>query len=168
MINDKINGTLTVLWRIATFAGFGITAGVLGVMLADRRPPVEVYDVQVMNQDARVQLGTDLIVKYDVYRNAACRSIIQSVFRDRLGTRFVLDDIMLFMSPAIIGRDSYAMRVNVPVKMVEGEAIFRHVFVYYCNPLHYLWPVIAPSPDIHFTVFGPPVVPAQQGTPKVQ
>lgn len=146
-----------MIWRIATFAGFGLTFGIIGFWMSERTPPTDILEVEVLTPF--VQPGGDLRVRYTVFRRANCRTRFQRTYRDYDGVRFAAEDIDLAISPAPLGRDTYVQLVPISQRAGQGEASMRAINVYYCNPLHVLvsWPIVQVAADVAFVISGDPV-----------
>lgn len=143
-----------MFWRIATFAAVGGLAGVLGYWVADREVPVVVNDMAMLTPV--VAPGGELRVKVWGIRKRSCRSVFQRLYRDGQGARFAPDDIDVRLSTTNFGPDEWVVPVPVSVTAAPGNATFRMLTVYYCNPFHYAFPIIDMQPPISFRIEGPP------------
>lgn len=144
-----------MIWRVLTFTGFGLTAGVIGMWMSERTPPVDILDVQVVTPVVRP--GADLRIKYSVYRRANCRSQFQRTYRDYDEVRYALEPVDIWMSPAPLGRDEYVSVVPISPKAAQGQAAFRAITVYVCNPIHNVWPIVQVAAEASFVIAGPPL-----------
>lgn len=143
-----------MIWRVMTAIGFGATAGVLGWWIAQRTPPVDLIEWELLTPVVRP--GQDLKVRYSVLRRESCETRYQRTYRDGEGARFVLDEHIL-ISTGPMGRDSYVSLVTISHRAVQGDATFRGVIMYNCNPVHSIWPIVQVLPPVKFRIEGDPV-----------
>lgn len=146
-----------MIWRLAAYIGFGLTAGIVGMWMSERTPPVDVLNSQVLTPIVRP--GGDLRVQYEAYRRANCRSRFQRTYRDYDNARYALDDIDIWLSPAPIGRDQYVSVIPISPRAAQGQAGFRAITVYICNPLHHIWPIVQIASELSFVIGGEPIMP---------
>lgn len=144
-----------MMWRIATFSGFGLMAGILGMWASERTPPVDILDAAVLTPF--VQPGDDLRLRYTVYRRANCRTKFQRTYRDYQEVRYIVEDVDIWLSPAPLGRDEYVSIIPISPRAAQGQASFRALTVFICNPLHHIWPIVQIAAEGSFVIAGDPV-----------
>ena len=144
-----------MIWRIFTFTGLSLTAGVLGYWAADRVPPTDIISHRIITP--KVRPGEDFKIQYTAYRRVSCHSEFQRVYRDGDGTRFTEPPVNILVSPAPLGHDEYITATPISVKAAPGNASFRAITIYICNPIHKIWPIIQIMPIIEFEIAGEPI-----------
>ena len=65
-----------------------------------------------------------------------------------------------------MGRDEYITLIPISTRAVPGKASFRAVNIYYCNPLHTLWPIVEVLPPAAFEIRGEAVKPPIEVLPR--
>lgn len=133
----------------------GLIAGQLGLWVAERTPPT----IQV---EARIEPdihhpGSRLLIRETLDRHKVCSVRVEKILFDANGVRYPLSEEYYVAAPGPVGIDKFAEPVRIPKSVAEGEGYIRIIKVYYCNPLHSIWPVAAPLIQIPFKVEGPPV-----------
>jgi hypothetical protein len=68
---------------------------------------------------------------------------VERILFDSSGTRFVLPELNL-IAPGKPGREEYITAIQMPEGMMTGLGRVRIAKAYKCNPIHYVWPVLAP------------------------
>ncbi|MGA0595595.1 hypothetical protein [Enterovirga sp. CN4-39] len=144
-----------MIWRTVTLGTVGLTAGILGLWVAQREPPVRILRATVLTP--QVPPGGQLRIEYDVERVKSCGLRVDRLFYDKDRVRKPLEPLEWNVDPGRIGRDTLRVVVDVPRSFAEGRAIYRTIARYECNLVHRLWPIIPPSRDIEFEVKGAPV-----------
>lgn len=142
-----------MIWRIGTLAIVGITFGTLGMFMADRTPPTIVYAVDVLTP--QVPPGGQLKVEYTVNRARSCATNVERILFDAQRVRVPLEDMEFKAAPGPMGPDKYISAVSIPTGFARGEAKYRVLTTYRCNPIHALWPITVLTADVSFDVTGP-------------
>lgn len=143
-----------MMWKVTTAIGLCIGAGVLGFWLSERTPPIDIYDVDLLTPIVRP--GGDLKVRYYVYRRDNCRTKFQRTYRDSEGVRYALEDVDIWLSPSPLGRDEYVSLIPISPRASQGQAKFRAITVYVCNPVHLVWPIVQTPQEVLFKIEGDP------------
>lgn len=142
-----------MIWRVGTLSMVALTFGTFGMFIADRTPPTTVYDVQVLTP--QVPPGGTLKVKYTVYRARSCATQVERILFDHQRVRHALEDLEFKAAPGPLGTDSYISAVPIPNTFTRGEARYRVLTTYRCNPVHSIWPITVLTADETFDVTGP-------------
>ena len=129
-------------------------AGVMGVWVSDRDPPISLISVTAMNES--IQPGGQLRVSYSVRRFRSCGVHIDRLLFDANAERYVLEDIDFAAAPGPLGDATYTVGINIPRRFAEGVGRYQVITRYECNPLHNFSPIVVTGPLITFTVKGPP------------
>jgi len=145
-------GLQAKLWGIFLTV-FGIVSmGILATWVTDRYPPVETIRIEI---DPRpVQPGEQMKVQYDVIRHRVCETLYFQTLIDGAGVRWDLPELRLEVRPTDLGEERRAVAVTIPDKSAVGNAIYRNLRRYYCNPLQRLfnWPIVTASPNVAFHI----------------
>jgi hypothetical protein len=129
-----------MMWRIATFATVGTIFGVVGLWIGDREAPTRITEAKVENSP--VKRNGEFVVVFNAFRIKDCASRVERSMFDAQRVRYTYEDLHFENSPGPIGvPDEYRVRLRVPEGSARGEARFRSQALYYCNPLHRLWPI---------------------------
>ena len=141
-----------MIWRIITFSFASVIAGILGLWAADREPPIYVIKAEPVKT---VWPGDELQLRYTVYRRKSCETNIDRFIFDSQLVRYVLDDLAFSGAPGPLGESTYVARVAIPAKFAIGQARYRVISKFVCNPLQRIWPIVVESPDVVFDVGTP-------------
>lgn len=143
-----------MFWRTITLIAAGTLSGVLGYWAADRELPVRVTDTVLLTPV--VAPGQELRIRVYGFRHKSCRSVFQRLYRDGEGARFIHDDVDIRLSTSNLGQDNWVVPLPISVTAKPGRGIFRMLTQYYCNPLHYIFPLIDMQPPMEFKIEGEP------------
>jgi hypothetical protein len=128
----------------------GTVAAYLGVSLQDRDPPTEFHKIEAIPFDVK---DGEVRIHFEIIRHRQCEFRSERVLFDSTRTRWLLDEVHFSRSPGPIGPDQYITVVQLP-KMATGPARYVMVSRYYCNPLHYIWPIVVGPVYVGFNVVG--------------
>lgn len=148
-------GLQAKLWSI-TISVLAVSLTVLLAMwTTDRQSPVETRSV-ILSHD-RLRPGESTKIQFTVIRNRVCDTLYQPMIIDGEGVRWPFEPFYLRLTPDQIGEDRYASEIVVPDKAAYGEARYRLIRRYYCNPLQRLlnWPIVSAYPDVVFQIVPP-------------
>ncbi len=144
-----------MIWRVVTFATAGLMAATLGYWANDREPPTRIISAESINHT--VQPGGEVLVRYKVERVRSCRVHIDRVIYDALNVRRDLEDVDYAASPGPLGEQTYSVAITIPRNTNLGQARYKVITTYYCNPLHtYFSPIVSVDETITFNVAGEP------------
>lgn len=144
-----------MIWRVVTFATAGLIASTLGYWANDREPPTRLISAEVVTKS--VPPGGELRIRYKIERLRSCRMHIDRVLFDHEKVRRDLEDVDYAAAPGSLGDQIYVMSLTIPRNAALGEARFRTITTYYCNPLHsYFSPIIAVDEMVVFEIAGDP------------
>ncbi len=127
----------------------GALSGTAGWMLTDRAYPTDILEARVLTRE--VSIGEELKVKYKVDRKRFCQTVVQRWIFDYNNFRYSLET-KASMTPGPLGLDEYVIKVPLPEGISIGEARFRVILVFQCNPIQYFWPLVLNIPDMPFRV----------------
>lgn len=113
-------------------------AAVAGVWTADRGAVIQIVETRA---DKPVKPGGQLQIVYRVNRFRVCQRQVFREIIDGQGLRHVLG-IQPNPVPGPLGYDSYTVLVAVPPVVQPGLGEYRVTIEDYCNPLHYMWPLV--------------------------
>lgn len=118
--------------------------------LQDRTAPVIVVDERV--ETPAVSHGQQLRVRYVIERKKTCQVYLEQMVFDSQRGRFIMETQDYLSEP--LGRDEFAVVLNVPYQMTTGPARYRAARSYFCNPVQRFlnWPITITQPDIGFEV----------------
>lgn len=144
---DKV--ALVILAVIAV--GF---SAALGYWYQDRVPPTKIISEEVWNRAVRPGEFLYLDVVVERTRND-CRVHVERIIFDGIGARIPLPDEDFGAQPGETGRAaSFKEPVFIPNYAAPGEARYRAIRSYWCNPLQRIfdWPVIVRTEDHPFRI----------------
>jgi hypothetical protein len=118
--------------------------------LQDRTPPVTILDETV--ETPTVERRAQLRVRYVIERKKTCQVYLEQMVFDAQRGRFILETQSYLSEP--LGRDEFAVVLDVPAQMTTGFARYRATRNYYCNPVQRFldWPITVTQPDLSFEV----------------
>lgn len=127
-------------------------SGLVGYWASDREDPTTLRSVEPITD--RVAPGGILKLKHNVVRKRSCRVHLEQILFDGENARFTTQDEDYNASPGRIGDEHFVIQVSVPNTATEGDARYRGIRSYYCNPLHYWfnWPIVVDTPDVKFEI----------------
>jgi hypothetical protein len=144
-----------MIWRLAVAIPVLFFSAVLGMWAEDRDPPSQAISAQVLTETIRP--GDQLRILYTVRRWRSCQIKIDRLLFDAAGERYVLEDLDFSASPGALGEATYTVGITIPRRFAAGAGRYRAVSTYICNPLHHIWPIIGPAPEVEFHVSGDPL-----------
>jgi hypothetical protein len=104
-----------------------------------------------------IALDHVLLIREVLDRHKICSVRVEKILFDATGVRYPLSEEYYVAAPGPIGIDRFAEPIRIPRSVAQGEGFIRIIKVYYCNPLHSIWPVAAPLIQIPFKVEGSPI-----------
>lgn len=128
-----------------------IFAFMFGTWIVDRNPPGAYIGIPKVLYDNEIKQGSNIIVQYEVYRYRSCPLKVERVMYDGMGIRYSLPDYDL-ASAGDMGPQTLRVKVNIPYGMEKGKSEYRVMVSYYCNPLHYIWPIVVIAPIAYFEI----------------
>lgn len=144
-----------MIWRIVTFATAGLISATLGYWANDREPPTRIISAEAVEHT--VQPGGELHVRYKVERLRSCRMHIDRILYDASQIRRDLEDVDYAAAPGPVGEQMYIVSITIPRNTARGEARYKVITTYFCNPLHnYFSPIVSVNETIVFNVAGEP------------
>lgn len=125
-------------------------AALLGVLVGDRRPPVERHSGRIVPDP--VFPGQSVTVEWRASTHRACHGLVHRQVVDSAGTVWSLD-----AEPSSYAAGSRFLRrtFTIPVGTAWGPAKYRATVKFACNPLHYWWPITVEGPEVPFNVAPP-------------
>lgn len=146
-----------MLGRILTFVLFGAAAGILGYWTAERDAPTTQLSERILTPV--VAPGELLKVEYQVERRKNCHVHLEQILLDGERVRWPIEDEDYEAAPGPVGHDTFVIGIEVPRRFAQGTGRYRAIRTYTCNVIHRLfWPIVVISPDVEFTVRGPPTL----------
>lgn len=128
---------MNMVLKFATLSLLGFLAATVGIWLGDRNPTMSVVSVRTEPTEP----GALLEVAYRINRFRLCNRNVYREIIDGDGLRHVLGSQQR-PSPAALGYDAYTQLVYVPTAVRPGSGSYRVTIEDYCNPIHYLWPIV--------------------------
>ena len=151
MIPDHVGRTLSSSWATLLIALF--IASPLLFWSVDRGPPVTVHSLTLFPKE--VMPGQKVLRRIEVTRNRRCVTDVSILIFDGARVRWVFDEPAID-SPGPIGeRDTYSQAMVIPKDAAPGPSEMRVTTKRVCNPLQNLWPLVAYSDPIYFTILEP-------------
>ena len=130
-------------------------SGLLCYWLSDRHIPVDVIKTEVITPV--VKPGGKLIVRQTVRYTRECRGHVDRLLYDQHTHRKFLTDVDYERPPRGLGEFVITFVEDVPSYFGAGDAWYRAIPVYSCNPVHaYLWPLTRGETVIRFRIEGTP------------
>lgn len=148
----KITHMLASGW--ATFLIALALASPLLIWTFDRGSPVMVHRLDLFPSE--VYPGQKVLRRIEVTRYRRCVTDVSIVIIDGDRVRWVIDEPPIDTPGPLGARDSYSQPMIVPKDAAPGQAEMRVTTKRVCNPLHHLWPLMAYSDPIRFTILEPP------------
>jgi uncharacterized Fe-S cluster protein YjdI len=150
----KCHRYMEVVQGVIYRALIGVVAGLATAQLAwwvnDREPPTEFHRVEAIPYD--VVEGDEVLIHFKVLRHKNCGLKSERIIYDSIRKRWILPDLSLEKSPGPVGEDNYITPIELPPKMATGKASYVYINSYFCNPLHYVWPVVVGPLTVGFNV----------------
>jgi hypothetical protein len=122
-----------------TLVGLAATAGVLGFWASDREIPTKIIRQRLLTPE--VVQGGEMQTERVVNRDKLCYTTIDRYMIDAAGQRFDLGVTVYPNGTGVLGEETFVGSQPVPERMAPGEATFTALPCYYCNPVHWLWPL---------------------------
>lgn len=146
MTLDSLLGRLSAL---ILFSAVSIVAGFWVLWLADRSDPARLIGRELLTPT--VSPGGQIIMSMDVNRLRYCSVSVQRFLVDGARVRHVLPILFREVSGKL-GREHFNTVVNIPPSAAPGDAVYQSIATYVCNPVQNYWPIVVPSPDLHFRI----------------
>ena len=144
-----------MIWRVPALILIGLASGIVGLWVADRQPPTAQTQMRELLTPV-VPAGGALLIRYHLQRFKLCRTTVERTITDATGIRYVLDPLSFSSLPAHVGPESYTTKVVIPKDVNPGNARYRSMATYVCNPIHSLfWPVTSQVTEVDFRVVEP-------------
>jgi hypothetical protein len=128
-------------------------AAVAGFWTQDREIPVQSKAVEIVGP---VYPGGKVLVRWNVFRERACRATRQDLVIDVNSLRWIVASMSFDGPPGPLGFDTYVTATALPIDIPTGPAVLRVTLTYKCNPIHDFWPVVSQTPDIPITILPRP------------
>lgn len=145
----------SAIFRAIALMAISLIGGIIGYWSTDTVPPVVVGSAEPTTPV--VAPGGTLKIRFQIERQKSCSSTIERILLDGDRVRFVFDEISFHAAAGPLGHDSYAMLVKIPQDAAPGQAQFRMINTFYCNPIHRIfWPITATAPLVDFIIAGEP------------
>lgn len=122
----------------------------LAVWTIDREPPVDI--LEATPHPRRVRPGDPIRAHFELFRKRSCAGHQDRWITDSLNVRFELPDSDFRQSPEPIGNTTFGFLAHVSPFASPGPAHLYILFTYYCNPLHWIFPVELPRVIIPFEI----------------
>ncbi len=149
------------VFQVAGAAAVIASAALLGMWISERTPPTVQISADVDPGPHRP--GARVLVREEVARHKICTVRIEKLIFDAELVRYTLPEEFYVAAPGPVGVEKFAEAIRIPSEVALGPAFIRIIKVYYCNPLHHLWPVTAPTIQLHFEIRGEPLPPPPAG-----
>ena len=128
-------------------------AGTLAWFAADRALPTEVLSSQVLTP--RVRPGDKLLIRQRIKYTRDCAAHVDRSLYDSHTNRKFLDDVDYMHPPLGLGIKTVTFEETVPENFGDGQAEYRALPSYSCNPLQrFYWPISRPETILKFEVIG--------------
>lgn len=125
--------------------------GLLAWFIADREVPVQVLATEVLTPVVRP--GGRLAIKQTLQVTRACRGHYDRVLYDSTNHRQFLPDVDYESPPRGLGTFEVVTEETVPDFFMPGEAQYRALPLFSCNPLQaWYWPIMRGETVIRFRI----------------
>lgn len=133
---------------LAAFAIYGAVS--LGVMVADREPPISYQRAEALS--ASVPAGGSIDIEFEVSRERICPSTVKRWLVDAAGDRHSITNFTVG-SNLKRGKEVYQRSITVPENAAVGPAYYEVKLEFACNIIQRLgWPVKLDAPHIKFQI----------------
>lgn len=95
--------------------------------------------------------GTEATVTWTVTIRRACDGEVRRVITDADGIEWRLAPVPSQVDRAV-GKKVITRSFIIPLGAAPGPATYKSVVTSYCNPLHYIWPVVNEKPSVDFEI----------------
>lgn len=130
-------------------AGLWFCGGALGIYAADNEMPVMIRTAEAVTPV--VSPGGELRIEYTLERRRSCEVMSDRFVIDAQRVRFEVPDLNI-KAGLPLGPDHYIVPVEIKPEAAAGQAIYRTVTSYRCNPLQFLFPIRGGTRDISFLI----------------
>jgi hypothetical protein len=149
---DEVLGAAMIL-RGCIFLVSIVASAILGVWVSDRQPARVLLNGDVIPNP--IEQGGEMMIGFDAFQlKTRCRSISQRTVIDSSGIKTeyeirpaVFDDLTIGFHH-LMSRAPYVL----PIAVAVGEARTYADILFYCNPLHELWPIRYRIPELKFMI----------------
>lgn len=140
-----------------------VVSGILGYWAQDRDDPIVNYRAEIVTP--KVEQGGVLKVRHTFDRKRECHVILEQLTYDAEGVRTAHANEDYAVAPGGVGPERFITALKLPITATVGEARYRAIRAYHCNPLQKLLdlPIVVLSPDLTYTVVG-----RDPGTPVIE
>lgn len=142
------------LWVFASavlLLGWGVSLQ-LAIWAADRGPATQVYGREI--RTPKVRPGSDYSHVNDFQRMKFCAADVYRWLTLSNGKHRDLETLhnALSTTGGLGVRQFTEARINIPADVPEGATDLGFRPVWYCNPLHAIWPIYGPEEHVAFIV----------------
>lgn len=138
-----------MIWHAMTLMVVGVTAGYVGFLATDRELPLILTKMELVPQE---RPSRTVYFNYEGFRSRLCDVTVSRFYFDPSRVRLTLSNITYPANTNNVGDDKYRTKMDLPEDATEGDAMYRTVNCYVCNPLQRIVPICAPPRDIKFKV----------------
>lgn len=146
----SLPGKLFALFIIGVFC---MLAGWLGLMIADREPPIIMLSSKVLTP--HVKPGGELQTAVHFIRTRQCAVSVSRFLTDGANKRHILGSDVFPAGTGPVGEDTFTAVVKIPLDVLPGEATYQSTTLYRCNPFHAVWPIQGLGSERHFIIDPP-------------
>lgn len=136
---------------IPWLAGPLVAVLLVGGVLYDRRPVIEIESLHGRAVPPLVQEAGTLTIEWSAYRLRTCGTLVAREVVDAANVVFRLDQESGPRSNAL-GFDIWRMTIPVPPSAAWGTARYRSTITYQCGITHGWFPVTVQSPEVPFEI----------------
>lgn len=129
-----------------------VAAGALGLMVADREPPINIVESRLVTPVVRP--GGSLEREITFVQHKRCHIHSDRAVFDSEGKRYLLPPLELRSGNIgpVDEEATFILSIPLPTDMAPGPARYESTAMYRCNAFHWLWPVHGPHVQVNFTV----------------
>jgi hypothetical protein len=130
-------------------------SALLGWWVVDNNEPIEIISVSAMTP--QIKAGETLKVRFNIERKRRCHVRVDHIVFDSDRLRVARSDEDFLAGSGPVGPDFFAVSFPLPLQLSSGDAVYRSVRAYYCNPLQHLldMPIKVFTPDVKFVILPP-------------
>jgi hypothetical protein len=120
-----------------------------GHMVSDREIPFVRYSGEIAPLDPAP--GDTVVVTWHGHRYRDCPGVVYRRITDSHGEVHNLAAVGAVYSETS-NPDPLPRTFRLPAHIASGSAEYVATTVFYCNPLHQIWPIVVDTPPIAFTI----------------
>lgn len=132
----------------------GTFAATLALWALEREPPVVLAE-EPTTETPVVRPGDTFYATFTFFRKKSCETHVDRFLIDSARVRFVVSQLDFPAKALRTGWDKTKVPAIIPQAAAPGPAVYASISTYYCNPLHRIWPIVAPVREVELMIEAP-------------